>query len=133
VTAPRVSVIFDSTDRQRALNRYQRLLGTRPVAEFQIPGQELVVTAFAKFSVLSGSAEALAPVRDLRATVFVSSLKEVAKFLVETGWAREGSLGTTGSVLARDPDGNLLEFVEEPAAESRPPPSPSALRSSRVG
>jgi hypothetical protein len=72
------------------------------------------VTAFAGFSVLSGTAEALAPVRDLRATLFVDSLKELEKLLVETGWTREGSLGSKGSLLSRDPDGNLIEFVEEP-------------------
>jgi hypothetical protein len=51
--------------------------------------------------------------------VFVSSLKEIEELIVETGWTREGTLGSTGSMLARDPDGNLLEFVEEPAGEPR--------------
>jgi hypothetical protein len=113
VTVLRVSVILQSTDRQRALERYQRLVGARPAAEFHIPGRELVVTAFAGFSVLSGSAEALARVRALRATVFVDSLKETERQLVEAGWTSEGALGPTGSLLSRDPDGNLLEFVEE--------------------
>jgi hypothetical protein len=133
VTVSRASVIVHSTDRRSTRDRYQELLGAPPVTEFQIPGLDLVVTAFAGLSILSGPAEAVASVRDLRATVFVDSIKEVEKLLAETGWAREGSLGTTGSLLARDPDGNLLEFVEEPVPESRNPPSSSAEESSRVG
>jgi hypothetical protein len=109
----RVSGIVHSTDRQSALDRYRQLFAVQPLDEFHIPGRDLVVTAFAGFSVLSGTAEALAPVRDLRATVFVDSLKKIEKLLVETGWTREGTLGSTGSMLARDPDGNLIEFVEE--------------------
>jgi hypothetical protein len=33
--------------------------------------------------------------------------------LVTAGWKMEGTLGPAGNVLARDPDGNMLEFVEE--------------------
>jgi hypothetical protein len=89
------------------------------------------VTIFAGFSVLSGSAEALAPIRDLRATVFVDSLKEMEELLVETGWTREGALGSKGSMLARDPDGNLVEFVEEPA--KRDPPGSSREKVTGTG
>ena len=32
------------------------------------------------------------------------------------GWTAEGALGGGASLLARDPDGNLLEFVENPGA-----------------
>jgi hypothetical protein len=112
----RASVVVHSTDRESTLHRYQRLFAAHPIAEFHIPGRDLVVTVFPGLSVLSGSAEALAPVRDLRATVFVDSLKETEELLDKMGWIREGTLGSsTGSILARDPDGNLLEFVEEPA------------------
>jgi hypothetical protein len=124
MTVVRASVIIQSTDQQMAHKRYQHLFEARPLNEFHIPGRDLVVTAFAGFSVLSGSAEALAPLRDLRATVFVNSLKETEDLLVETGWTREGTLGSPGSMLARDPDGNLLEFVEEPTAE---PSGPSRI------
>ena len=117
----RTSIIVQSTDLQNALRRYKQLFASHPIREFQVPGSDLVVTAFAGFSILSGSAEALAPVRDLRATVFVSSLKEIEELIVETGWTKEGTLGSTGSMLARDLDGNLLEFVEEPADEPKKP------------
>jgi hypothetical protein len=114
----RASFILHSTDRQAALLRYEQLFETRPVTEFPIPGRDLVATAFAGFSVLSGRANALGPLRDLRGIVFVDSLREVEKKLIETGWKKEGSLGSSDSLLARDPDGNLLEFVEEPVDES---------------
>jgi hypothetical protein len=132
MTVTRASVVVQSTNRQGALDRYKGLLGAPPLNEFPIPGADLVVTVFAGLSVLSGSAEALAPVRDLHATVFVESLKEVEELLIETGWAREGSLGATGSLLARDTDGNLLEFVEEPALELGGRPSRSAPSSNRA-
>jgi len=125
----RASVIFQTTDRQAALRRYERLFATHPVIEFQIPRRELVVSAFAGFSVLSGSSEALAPVRDLRGTVFVDSLQEIEKQLVETGWTKEGTLGSTDSFLARDPDGNLLEFVQEPGDEPAKTMSPQSAGS----
>jgi hypothetical protein len=117
----RTSVIFQSTDREAALHRYERLFATHPANEFQIPGRQLVASAFAGFSILSGSSEALAPVRDLRATVFVDSLQEIEKQLVETGWTKEGTLGPKGgSLLVRDPDGNLLEFARSPKSGSDP-------------
>ena len=102
------------------VHRYEQLFEAHPIEEFRVPGRDLVVTAFAGFSDTSGSPEALAPVRDLRATVFVDSLKETEELLVETGWTREGALGSAGGVLARDPDGNLLEFVELPDEPKRP-------------
>lgn len=65
----------------------------------------------------AGPPKALAPVRDLRVTVLVTSLKEIEELILETGWTREGTLGSTGSMLTRDPDGNPLESVEEVADE----------------
>jgi len=37
--------------------------------------------------------------------------------VLRSGWRREGTLGSGTSLLARDPDRNLLEFVGESAAE----------------
>jgi hypothetical protein len=49
------------------------------------------------------------------ATAFVDSLEATKAHLVEAGWTITGSLGSPGSVLARDADGYIIEFVE-PAA-----------------
>jgi hypothetical protein len=120
----RASVILQSNDKQAAVNRYEQLFSTPPMREFRIPGRELIVSAFAGFSVLSGSNESLASLRDLRATVFVESLKETMERLIGNGWRKEGTLGSAGSILARDIDGNLLEFVEESVEIQREPGSP---------
>jgi hypothetical protein len=121
VTVLRVSAVVLSTDGEAAALRYGQVLGAPAVAEFRIPGRDLTVTAFPAVSVLSGSAEALTPVVGLRATVFVSSLAETEEQILEAGWTKEGSLGSTSSLLARDPDGNLLEFVEEVTADQISP------------
>jgi hypothetical protein len=101
-----------STDHDGAVQRYQLLLGVPPAQEFVIGDRDLTVTVFPGLSVISGTAEALASVGDLRATAFVDSLAEVRAQLAESGWTTEGSLGAAGSLLARDPDGMLTEFVE---------------------
>ena len=115
MTVLRVSVIVQSLDHQGAIDRYQRLLGTSPVDEFHIPGRDLIATVFAGLSVLSGSTESLATLRDLRGIFFVDSLKELEEQILRSGWKIEGTLGPAGNVLVRDPDGNLLELVEQPA------------------
>jgi hypothetical protein len=109
-----VSVVVRSTDHDAAIQRYKRLLGP-PENEFTIPGRGLTITIFHGLSVVSGRADALAPVRALRATVFVESLPVARTELAASGWTTEGSLGAGSSLLARDPDGMLAEFVEIPA------------------
>lgn len=111
----RVSVVLLAEDRSAAVARMAALLGATPRVEFRIPGSELEVAAFAGFSVLSGPARALASIRDLRATVFVTELPATEVALLRSGWKNEGTLGTSGSLLARDPEGNLFEFIEERA------------------
>jgi hypothetical protein len=50
----------------------------------------------------------------LRASVFVESLAQAEVELREAGWTVDGALGSGASLLATDPDGNILEFVENP-------------------
>lgn len=50
--------------------------------------------------------------RDLLATVFVADLPRIRDLLAATGWTGEGSLGPGASLLAREQDGGLFEFVE---------------------
>ncbi|MCU1494210.1 MAG: hypothetical protein JWO62_1974 [Acidimicrobiaceae bacterium] len=106
------AAIVRSTDREGTVLRVGALFGTPPLHEFQIAGRNLHVTVFPGISVLSGDVVALAPFADLRATVFVGSLREVEAELRQSGWTPEGPLGEGASLLARDPDGNLIEFVE---------------------
>jgi hypothetical protein len=106
--------VVQSTDKTGAIARYGQLLGAKALDEFPVGDQNLVVTVFPGLSLLSGPAEALAAFGDLRCTVFVDSLVETAELLGLSGWTEEGSLGGAGSLVARDPDGNLFEFVQAP-------------------
>jgi hypothetical protein len=110
------AAIVRSTDREGAVRRFAALFGASPVHEFPIEGRDLTVSVFPGVSVLCGPASALAQLADLRATVFVGSLSEAESELRGNGWTTEGALGGAASVLARDPDGNLLEFVETAGA-----------------
>lgn len=106
------NAVVRSTDREAAVARYQALFGAPPLLGFPIPDRKLYGTTFPGISVLSGETSALASLSNLRAIVFVDSLPEIEAELRRSGWTTEGSLvGDTG-VLARDPDGNLIEFVE---------------------
>jgi hypothetical protein len=108
------AAIVRSTDRDGAVRRFAELFGAPPLHEFPIEGRDLTVSVFPGVSVLSGPASALDELADLRATVFVGSLSQARAELLGDGWTTEGALGGGASLLARDPDGNLLEFVENP-------------------
>ena len=108
------AAIVRSTDRDGAVRRFAALFGAPPLHEFEIDGRDLNVSVFPGVSVLCGPAPALAELADLRATVFVGSLSVAEAELRGDGWTTEGALGEGASLLARDPDGNLLEFVESP-------------------
>jgi hypothetical protein len=105
-----ITPVVVSSDQTTAVHSLTALLGGA-ITEFPVPTAPLTVTIFPGLSLLSGAAEAIRPVRDLRATLFVDSLTDIQVFLNRLGWPQVGSLGDT-SVLARDPDGNLFEFVE---------------------
>jgi hypothetical protein len=108
------AAIIRSNDRAGAVSRFAAIFGAPPLHEFAIDGRDLTVSVFPGVSILAGPALALAPLDDLRATVFVRSLSQAAAELRAGGWTTEGALGDGASLLARDPDGNLLEFVENP-------------------
>jgi hypothetical protein len=78
----------------------------------KVADREFTVTVFPGLSVISGTADALASVRDLRSAAFVDCLAKTRTQLAEAGWTTEGSLGAGSSLLARDPAGMLAEFVE---------------------
>ncbi|HEV7958217.1 MAG TPA: VOC family protein [Acidimicrobiales bacterium] len=110
----RIAVVVPSTNHDAAVARYKDLLGADIVAQFELPGGSLTVTVLPGISVLSGNEQYLAPARDLRATLMVDSLPRTRELLERTGWLMQGTLGAPGSLLARDPDGTLFEFVESP-------------------
>lgn len=105
-----VTPVVVSSDRTTAVNSLTALVGA-PIAEFPVPTAPLTVTIFTGLSLLSGTSDAIHPVRNLRATLFVDSLTEVVALLDRLGWQPGGSLGDA-SLLTADPDGNLYEFVQ---------------------
>jgi hypothetical protein len=111
------AAIVRSSDREAAVRRFTAMFGAPPINEFPIEARGLNVSVFPGVSVLSGPAMALAELADLRATVFVDSLVDAEAELHREGWTTAGELGGAASLLARDPDGNLLEFVETPGEE----------------
>jgi hypothetical protein len=120
------AAIVLSTDRAGAVRRFAAIFGAPPLHEFPIDGRDLSVSVFPGVSVLAGPASALEALTGLRATVFVGSLPEAEDELRAGGWTTEGSLGGGASLLARDPDGNLLEFVENPGASAVTPQNSQA-------
>ena len=108
------AAIVRSSDHEGAVRRFAAIYGAQPLHEFPIEGRNLNVSVFPGISLLSGPESALSELANLRASVFVESLAEAAAELQESGWTIEDGLGAGASLLARDPDGNLLEFVENP-------------------
>jgi hypothetical protein len=107
-----MSVNVKVTDHDAAVDRYKALLESDVLDEFELPGGELTVTILPGLSIVSGSAAALSRAPTLQATVFVESLERTRDLLLQTGWTERGSLGTSGSLLAADPEGSVFEFVE---------------------
>jgi hypothetical protein len=107
-----ITTIVKSSDRDAAVERFRALLQADIIQEFQIPDSGLKVTVLPGLSILSGTETALRPAESLVATVFVDSLEATERQLAATGWTLAGSLGSPGSVLARDVDGAVFEFVQ---------------------
>jgi hypothetical protein len=108
-----LTVVVKSTDRDAAVERYCAILESGVLEEFTIANTGLTVSVLPGVSILSGTAQALSQAESLVATAFVDSLKETEAQLVKAGWNVGGSLGSPNSVLARDADGSMIEFVEQ--------------------
>jgi hypothetical protein len=109
-----LAVVVKSTDKAAAVQRYSALLETEPLHEFDIAGTELTVTVLPGLSILSGPKAALSTADSLIASALVDSIEATEQELVLAGWTIAGSLGSPNSLLARDVDGSVMEFVEQP-------------------
>jgi hypothetical protein len=114
VSVQSIALVVKSTDREAAVKRYRALLESDVIEEFEIGDTGLSVSVLNGVSILSGTEEALARADSLVATAFVDSLETTKAHLVDAGWTITGSLGSPGSMLARDADGYIIEFVEPP-------------------
>lgn len=109
-----IAVVVSSANRDAAIARYKRLLDIEVVTQFDLPGGTFTVTVLPGISILSGNESSLDSVRPVRASISVESLVLTREILENTGWRIDGTLGSPDSFLARDPDENLIEFVERP-------------------
>jgi hypothetical protein len=114
VSIRRLTVVVKSTDRDTAVEQYCELLESDVLQEFAIADTGLTVSVLPGVSILSGTAAALSKAKSLVATAFVDSLEATEAQLVKAGWDVGGSLGSPNSVLARDAQGSVIEFVEQP-------------------
>jgi hypothetical protein len=110
-----IALVVKSTDHDAAVQRYSSLLESDLIEEFAIGDTGLTVSVLPGVSILSGTEDALSRADSLVASTFVDSLATTQSRLEATGWTITGSLGSPGSILARDPDGYVIEFVEPPA------------------
>jgi hypothetical protein len=113
MSVQRIALVVKSTDRTAAVQRYRTLLESDVIEEFAITDTGLTVSVLAGVSILSGSEEALAQADSLVASALVDSLATTRAQLEAAGWTITGSLGSPGSILARDADGYIIEFVEQ--------------------
>jgi hypothetical protein len=113
MSVQRIALVVKSTDRTAAVQRYSSLLESDLIEEFAIGDTGLTVSVLAGVSILSGTEEALAQADSLVASALVDSLATTQSQLEEAGWTITGSLGSPGSILARDADGHIIEFVEQ--------------------
>jgi hypothetical protein len=109
-----LTVVVKSTDRDAAVAQYCALLESDLLEEFTIGDTGLTVSVLPGLSILSGTPDVLSQAESLVATAFVDSLEATEAQLVKDGWDVGGSLGSPNSVLARDADGSMIEFVEKP-------------------
>jgi hypothetical protein len=114
VSVQGISVVVKTSDRQAAVEQYGALLQSDILEEFEIEVSGLTVTVFPGLSILSGTEAALSVADSLVATAFVDSIGSTEQQLVKAGWTIAGSLGSPNSLLARDANGSIIEFVERP-------------------
>lgn len=111
-----IALVVKSANREATVQRYSSLLESDVIEEFAISETGLTVSVLRGVSILSGTEEALSRTNLPVATAFVDSLEATKAQLEDAGWTITGSLGSPGSVLARDADGYTIEFVEPPAS-----------------
>jgi predicted enzyme related to lactoylglutathione lyase len=110
-----VSVPVLTGDIDRAVPRYEALMGERVKSRFVVAGRGLTVALLGSVTLISGDEQALAPLREVRATFIVDSIADVEAHLRENGATILQAPTATPAgrnMLARDAEGMVFEFVE---------------------
>ena len=110
-----VSVPVFTTDIDRAIARYEALMGERVTRRFDVPEHRLTIALLGSVTLIAGDEPALAPLRELRASFLVDSLADFEAQLRSDGATIVQPPAPTPvgrNLIARDVEGALLEFVE---------------------
>ncbi|MET9428331.1 MULTISPECIES: hypothetical protein [unclassified Streptomyces] len=121
VVATYARVYVDDLD--TALPTFQALTGTEPELRFAYRGVELA--AVGGYLLVAGTAEELAPFRDVQATTIVEDLDEILALVADEGsrildGPNEVPTGRNLTVL--HPGGAVIEYVAFDAAKVPAPP-----------
>lgn len=115
-----VSVPVLTTDIERAIPRYESLTGERVTRRFDVPERRLTIALLGGVTLIAGDAQALAPLRELRASFSVDSLEGFEAQLRSNGASILQAPTPTPvgrNMIARDVEGTVLEFVELAATQ----------------
>jgi hypothetical protein len=110
-----VSVPVLTADIERAILHYEALTAERVKTRFVVPERRLTIALLGSVTLISGDEQALAPLRELRASFLVDSLVDFEAHLRSTGATILQAPTPTPvgrSMVARDVEGTVLEFVE---------------------
>ena len=110
-----VSVPVLTADLERAIPRYEALTGVRVAKRFVVPERRLTIALLGSVTLISGDEQALAPLREVRATFIVDSIADAEAQLRSSGAAILQAPTATPAgrnMVARDVDGLVFEFVE---------------------
>jgi|SRR5882724_6940884 len=110
-----VSIPVLTENLERAIPRYEALTAERVKRRFVVPERHLTLAQLGSVTLISGDEQALAPLRELRATFIVDSIVEFEAHLRSNGAAILQAPAPTPlgrNMFARDIEGTVLEFVE---------------------
>jgi predicted enzyme related to lactoylglutathione lyase len=110
-----VSVPVLTGDIERAIPRYEALTGARVQKRFVVPERRLTIALLGSVTLIAGDEQALAPMREVRATFVVDSIVEFEAQLRASGATILQAPTATPAgrnMLARDLEGMVFEFVE---------------------
>ncbi len=102
-------------DMDSALHFYEMLLGKKARPRVHYPKMNLELAFVGSLLLVAGTEEELRPFKDIKATFLVDSVDEFAEFLKESGAhiiGRPEHVPTGKNMIARHPDGTLVEYLE---------------------
>jgi predicted enzyme related to lactoylglutathione lyase len=110
-----VSVPVLTGDIARAIPRYEGLTGERVKTRFVLPDRRLTIALLGNVTLIAGDEQALAPMREVRATFIVDSIVDFETHLRSSGATILQAPSPTPmgrNMVARDAEGTVFEFVE---------------------